>query len=166
MSSDALVTVGPDAESQAGEPPASEPLRNRRQEETFRKVLAAGIETLREKSYADLTVRAVAAREDGKSRIYAYEQRETAALSDAEVRYLYQVEAPHDVPLLDIVVTSPTSVRVSLFVATGSTYQMESSTDLSVWTPEGSAFLARQVSNVRDFNVAGGAKFFRLTKLP
>jgi AcrR family transcriptional regulator len=37
-------------------------VRNRRQEETFRKVLAAGIETLREKSYADLTVRAVAAR--------------------------------------------------------------------------------------------------------
>ena len=53
MSSDALVTVGS---------PAGEPLRNRRQEETFRKVLAAGIETLREKSYADLTVRAVAAR--------------------------------------------------------------------------------------------------------
>ena len=41
--------------------PARAP-RNRRQEETFRKVLAAGIETLREKSYADLTVRAVAAR--------------------------------------------------------------------------------------------------------
>ncbi len=36
--------------------------RNRRQEETFRKVLAAGMETLREKSYADLTVRTVAAR--------------------------------------------------------------------------------------------------------
>ncbi|HEX7322472.1 MAG TPA: TetR/AcrR family transcriptional regulator [Mycobacterium sp.] len=36
--------------------------RNRRQEETFRKVLAAGVELLREKSYADLTVRAVAAR--------------------------------------------------------------------------------------------------------
>jgi AcrR family transcriptional regulator len=53
VSSDALVTV---------ESPAGEPLRNRRQEETFRKVLAAGIETLREKSYADLTVRAVAAR--------------------------------------------------------------------------------------------------------
>ena len=53
MSSDALVSL----ESQAGQPP-----RNRRQEETFRKVLVAGIETLREKSYADLTVRAVAAR--------------------------------------------------------------------------------------------------------
>ncbi|MGE2735702.1 TetR/AcrR family transcriptional regulator [Mycolicibacterium vaccae] len=36
--------------------------RNRRQEETFRKVLAAGLEMLRESSYADLTVRAVAAR--------------------------------------------------------------------------------------------------------
>jgi AcrR family transcriptional regulator len=36
--------------------------RNRRQEETFHKVLAAGMEMLRETSYADLTVRAVAAR--------------------------------------------------------------------------------------------------------
>lgn len=36
--------------------------RNRRQEETFRKVLIAGREMLRETSYADLTVRAVAAR--------------------------------------------------------------------------------------------------------
>lgn len=36
--------------------------RNRRQEETFRKVLAAGIELLRVSSYADLTVRAVAAK--------------------------------------------------------------------------------------------------------
>lgn len=36
--------------------------RNRRQEETFRKVLAAGVDMLRETSYAELTVRAVAAR--------------------------------------------------------------------------------------------------------
>jgi AcrR family transcriptional regulator len=57
VSSDALVTVTSHAGRQTGETP-----RNRRQEETFRKVLAAGIETLREKSYADLTVRAVAAR--------------------------------------------------------------------------------------------------------
>ena len=57
MSSDALVTITSQAEHQSGQAP-----RNRRQEETFRKVLAAGIETLREKSYADLTVRAVAAR--------------------------------------------------------------------------------------------------------
>ena len=56
MSSEALVTIT-QAERQTGPAP-----RNRRQEETFRKVLAAGLETLREKSYADLTVRAVAAR--------------------------------------------------------------------------------------------------------
>ncbi len=36
--------------------------RNRRQEETFRKVLDAGMAMLRESSYEDLTVRAVAAR--------------------------------------------------------------------------------------------------------
>ncbi|MCV7441541.1 TetR family transcriptional regulator [Mycobacterium paraense] len=57
MSSDALATIASHADRQTGAT-----LRNRRQEETFRKVLAAGIETLREKSYADLTVRAVAAR--------------------------------------------------------------------------------------------------------
>ncbi|HVQ99940.1 MAG TPA: TetR/AcrR family transcriptional regulator [Mycobacterium sp.] len=55
MSSDAVVAIT------SGGPPPEAP-RNRRQEETFRKVLAAGMETLREKSYADLTVRAVAAR--------------------------------------------------------------------------------------------------------
>ena len=38
------------------------PLRNRRQEETFRRVLAAARDMLRESSYADLTVRAVAKR--------------------------------------------------------------------------------------------------------
>ncbi|MEE6175191.1 TetR/AcrR family transcriptional regulator [Mycobacterium sp. 050134] len=57
MSSDALVAITSAADHQTGHAP-----RNRRQEETFRKVLAAGIETLREKSYAELTVRAVAAR--------------------------------------------------------------------------------------------------------
>ena len=57
MSSDALVTITSQAEHQTGQAP-----RNRRQEETFRKVLAAGLETLRENSYADLTVRMVAAR--------------------------------------------------------------------------------------------------------
>lgn len=44
------------------DPDAGETPRNRRQEETFRKVLTAGVEMLRESTYADLTVRAVAAR--------------------------------------------------------------------------------------------------------
>ncbi|WP_283613529.1 TetR/AcrR family transcriptional regulator [Mycolicibacterium poriferae] len=53
MSSDAAAALTDSAQG---------PPRNRRQEETFRKVLSAGIEMLRESSYADLTVRAVAAR--------------------------------------------------------------------------------------------------------
>ncbi|WP_370462658.1 TetR/AcrR family transcriptional regulator [Mycobacterium sp. Marseille-P9652] len=57
MSSDALVSLASGTGHQTGQTP-----RNRRQEETFRKVLAAGIETLRETSYTELTVRAVAAR--------------------------------------------------------------------------------------------------------
>ncbi|MGA5463181.1 TetR family transcriptional regulator [Mycobacterium sp. NPDC050041] len=58
MSSDAVVAITD------GSTPADvvKAPRNRRQEETFRKVLTAGVEMLRESSYADLTVRAVAAR--------------------------------------------------------------------------------------------------------
>ncbi|MGV7538856.1 TetR/AcrR family transcriptional regulator [Mycobacterium kansasii] len=57
MSSDALVAVTDRAAQAVDDRP-----RNRRQEETFRKVLAAGMQTLRENSYPDLTVRMVAAR--------------------------------------------------------------------------------------------------------
>lgn len=57
MSSDSVVAVTAKTDGEPVETP-----RNRRQEETFRKVLAAGVEMLRESSYADLTVRAVAAR--------------------------------------------------------------------------------------------------------
>lgn len=53
MSSDAALAVTPGGDDAP---------RNRRQEETFRKVLRAGMEMMRESSYADLTVRAVAAR--------------------------------------------------------------------------------------------------------
>ena len=57
MSSDAVVAITNQTTTEPGETP-----RNRRQEETFRKVLTAGVDMLRESSYADLTVRAVAAR--------------------------------------------------------------------------------------------------------
>ena len=56
MSSDALAVSTSEVD------PQDAPPRNRRQEETFRKVLVAGLETLRENSFADLTVRMVAAR--------------------------------------------------------------------------------------------------------
>jgi AcrR family transcriptional regulator len=57
VSSDAVIVPAGLAGGDPGETP-----RNRRQEETFRKVLTAGMAMLRESSYADLTVRAVAAR--------------------------------------------------------------------------------------------------------
>ena len=57
MSSDAVVAITNQTTTEPEETP-----RNRRQEETFRKVLTAGVDMLRESSYADLTVRAVAAR--------------------------------------------------------------------------------------------------------
>ncbi|QRY46216.1 TetR family transcriptional regulator [Mycolicibacterium boenickei] len=57
MSSDTVSAV-----TEPAPEPDKEAPRNRRQEETFRKVLTAGTEMLRESSYADLTVRAVAAR--------------------------------------------------------------------------------------------------------
>ena len=52
MSSDGVVTA----------PQPAEVTRRPRQEETFRRLVGAALETLRESSYADLTVRAVAAR--------------------------------------------------------------------------------------------------------
>ncbi|KKF02850.1 TetR/AcrR family transcriptional regulator [Mycolicibacterium obuense] len=52
MSSDAVAAIPGDDQSVR---------RNRRQEQTFRKVLDAGLVMLRESSYAELTVRAVAA---------------------------------------------------------------------------------------------------------
>jgi AcrR family transcriptional regulator len=57
VSSDPVVATTRQVPAQPGAAP-----RNRRQEETFNKVLAAGVQMLRESSYADLTVRAVAAR--------------------------------------------------------------------------------------------------------
>lgn len=56
MSNDAVVPIIGSGAADPAETP-----RNRRQEETFRKVLTAGMGMLRESSYADLTVRAVAA---------------------------------------------------------------------------------------------------------
>ncbi|ULE35243.1 TetR family transcriptional regulator [Mycobacterium sp. IDR2000157661] len=57
MSSEPMVAITGAVPAAAAETP-----RNRRQEETFRRVLTAGLDMLRESSYADLTVRAVAAR--------------------------------------------------------------------------------------------------------
>ena len=61
MSSEAVASPGPGTALTA-DTVDGENTRNPRQELTFRKVLSAGLEMLRETSYADLTVRAVAKR--------------------------------------------------------------------------------------------------------
>ncbi|MBO0680106.1 TetR family transcriptional regulator [Mycolicibacterium sp. S2-37] len=79
MSSDAVVAV-------------TETARNRRQEETFRKVLSAGVEMLRETSYADLTVRAVAARAKvAPATAYTYFSSKNHLIAEAYLDLIRQV---------------------------------------------------------------------------
>lgn len=72
--------------------------RNRRQEETFRKVLAAGVEMLRETSYADLTVRAVAARASvAPATAYTYFSSKNHLIAEVYLDLMQQVEYFTDV---------------------------------------------------------------------
>jgi len=72
--------------------------RNRRQEETFRKVLSAGLEMLRETSYADLTVRAVAARASvAPATAYTYFSSKNHLIAEVYLDLMQQVEYFTDV---------------------------------------------------------------------
>ncbi len=74
-----------------GSPPPDAP-RNRRQQQTFRKVLAAGMEILRETSYADLTVRAVAARaEVAPATAYTYFSSKNHLIAEVYLDLVRQV---------------------------------------------------------------------------
>jgi AcrR family transcriptional regulator len=66
--------------------------RNRRQEETFRRVLAAGMAMLRETSYADLTVRAVAKRANvAPATAYTYFSSKNHLVAEAYLDLVRQV---------------------------------------------------------------------------
>ncbi|CAN3130900.1 TetR family transcriptional regulator [Mycobacterium sp. smrl_JER01] len=74
------------------------PARNRRQEETFRKVLAAGLDMLRESSYADLTVRAVAARAKvAPATAYTYFSSKNHLIAEIYLNLIGQVDYFTDV---------------------------------------------------------------------
>ncbi|MGD9622567.1 MAG: TetR/AcrR family transcriptional regulator [Mycolicibacterium sp.] len=89
MSSEVAVSVS----AQPGPAP-----RNRRQEETFRRVLAAGLEMLRETSYADLTVRAVAARAKvAPATAYTYFSSKNHLIAEVYLDLMQQVEYYTDV---------------------------------------------------------------------
>ncbi len=72
--------------------------RNRRQEETFRKVLDAGLEMLRESSYAELTVRAVAARAKvAPATAYTYFSSKNHLIAEIYLSLVQQVDYFTDV---------------------------------------------------------------------
>ena len=72
--------------------------RNRRQEETFRKVLSAGVDMLRQTSYADLTVRAVAARAKvAPATAYTYFSSKNHLIAEVYLDLVQQVEYFTDV---------------------------------------------------------------------
>jgi AcrR family transcriptional regulator len=101
VSSDAVVAITGATPTEPGETQ-----RNRRQEETFRKILAAGIEMLRESSYADLTVRAVAARAKvAPATAYTYFSSKNHLLAEVYLDLLKQVPYFTDV-------NEPMSTRV------------------------------------------------------
>ncbi|MCG7593353.1 TetR family transcriptional regulator [Mycobacterium sp. C3-094] len=89
MSSDAVTAIsGADRASR----------RNRRQEETFRKVLDAGLVMLRESSYAELTVRAVAARAKvAPATAYTYFSSKNHLIAEIYLDLVRQVEYFTDV---------------------------------------------------------------------
>ena len=109
MSSDAVVAVTPEA----GAVP-----RNRRQEETFRKVLSAGVEMLRESSYSDLTVRAVAKRAQvAPATAYTYFSSKNHLIAEVYLDLIKQV--PYFTDVNDSVLTRVDSVlrHLALVVA-------------------------------------------------
>ncbi|WP_197378760.1 TetR/AcrR family transcriptional regulator [Mycolicibacterium mengxianglii] len=87
--------------------------RNRRQEETFRKVLAAGVEMLRESSYADLTVRAVAKRAQvAPATAYTYFSSKNHLIAEVYLDLIKQV--PFFTDVNDSVVTRVDNVLRAL----------------------------------------------------
>jgi AcrR family transcriptional regulator len=72
--------------------------RNRRQEETIRKVLNAAVELLRETSYSDLTMRMVAARAGvAPATAYTYFRSKNALIAEVYLRLVREVPLFTDV---------------------------------------------------------------------
>jgi hypothetical protein len=60
---------------------------------------------------------------------------------------------------------APGRVNVTFEVIPGSSYQLESSIDLNVWTPAAGSFVAEANQITRQFFVDGGGRYFRLKSL-
>lgn len=84
------------------------------------------------------------------------------ALSEAEIRQLYQIELM-GFPSLSVIVKT---VRVDLLLETGRKYQLESSVDMRTWTRVGMPFVGTAAQVSQDFDVAETGRCFRIVELP
>jgi AcrR family transcriptional regulator len=86
------------SEAVSGVTDLGERRRNRRQEETIRKVLDAAVELLRETSYSDLTMRMVAARAGvSPATAYTYFRSKNALIAEVYLRLVREVPLFTDV---------------------------------------------------------------------
>lgn len=57
-------------------------------------------------------------------------------------------------------------VNVRLKVVVGARYQLESSTDMTVWTPTGPSFIAEDAELIQEFVVESPNRYFRIKQVP
>jgi len=83
------------------------------------------------------------------------------ALSANEIKSLYLYERN---PLTSLAIQVKT-IRLSLFVELGRTYQLESSTDLKTWAAYGEPFTAVSSISIQDVDVENNQQNFRITEV-
>ena len=57
-------------------------------------------------------------------------------------------------------------VNVRLKVVVGARYQLESSSDMTVWTPTGPSFIAEDAELIQEFVVESPNRYFRIKQVP
>lgn len=81
------------------------------------------------------------------------------------------IASPPFAPRLGVAISSRleaaiSKVRVTLKVVLGRRYQLESSTDMSTWSPSGSPFVAQDELLTQEFDVDVTGRFFRINQVP
>jgi hypothetical protein len=100
---------------------------------------------------------------DGGARAMAYDEVRfyNRALSLQEVQSLYAYER-NPIPNLTIAVKT---IRLTLFVVSGKTYQLESSIGLNDWAPYGASFTPLFDTLTQDVEVTGSGQLFRIKQV-
>lgn len=86
------------------------------------------------------------------------------ALSATEVADLYQFESI--APFAPALAIQVKAVRVNMFLQPGENYQLETSSDLTPWTPFGVPFIATASTMFEDFDVLNAVQYFRINEAP